>query len=425
MEWRLRSAIFWRPLVSDPRDADPVALVEGIRAQIVRGGAVSPGGATREVVAALAEDALDAGHHILSSEARREIVTSVVDATLGLGPLEPLLRDASVTEVMVNGPSRVWVERSGRIEPVPNHFQDVEHLLHVIDRIIAPLGRRLDEASPMVDARLPDGSRVNAVMPPLSLDGPVLTIRRFPADPLSGEDLVALGAMSSEMLDALHLAVAARRNILVTGGTGSGKTTTLAAISAAIQASERVITIEDAAELRLPLAHVVRLESRPAGVEGRGAISIRALVRNALRMRPDRIIVGEVRGGEALDMISALTTGHEGSLSTIHASSPDEALRRLVTLSLMGDLDLPWVAVADQVASAVDLVVHQARDASGVRRTVEIAEVRRGPDGPRTHRLCRWWQGDGQGRFTWRADAGEWLSAVTRDARRGRVGEPG
>ncbi|MEI7794997.1 MAG: ATPase, T2SS/T4P/T4SS family, partial [Thermoleophilia bacterium] len=270
-----------------------------------------------------------------------------------------------------------------------------------------------------------DGSRVNAVMPPLSLDGPVLTIRRFPVDPLSGEDLVALGALSPEMLDALHLAVAARRNILVTGGTGSGKTTTLAAISAAIPASERVITIEDAAELRLPLAHVVRLESRPAGVEGRGAIPIRALVRNALRMRPDRIIVGEVRGGEALDMISALTTGHEGSLSTIHASSPDEALRRLVTLSLMGDLDLPWVAVADQVASAVDLVVHQARDASGVRRTVEIAEVRRGPDGPRTHRLCRWWQGDGQGRFTWCADAGEWLSTVTRDARRGRVGEPG
>lgn len=401
------------------------ALVEAIRASIVRGGNVVPGTATRDAIAALAEDALDAGRHILPTDARRRVVQSVVDATLGLGPLEPLLRDNSVTEVMVNGPGHVWVERRGRLERTQTRFADSDHLLHVIDRIIAPLGRRLDEASPMVDARLPDGSRVNAVMPPLSLDGPVLTIRRFPVEPLSGDDLVQLGSLSREMLDALRLAVLAKRNILVTGGTGSGKTTTLAAISSAIPAGERVITIEDAAELRLPLAHVVRLESRPAGVEGRGAVAIRALVRNALRMRPDRIIVGEVRGGEALDMIAALTTGHEGSLSTLHASSPAEALRRLVTLALMGDLELPWIAVSDQVAAAVDLVVHQARDASGVRRTVEIAEVRRGPDGPRTHRLCRWWQGDGQGRFTWRADAGEWLSAVTRDARRGRVGEPG
>ena len=396
--------------------ADP-ALVEAIRAAIVRSGAVTPGSATRDSVAGLADDALDEGHYILSGEVRSAVVTAVVDATLGLGPLEPLLRDPEITEVMVNGPTRVWVERRGRIEPVDTRFADSEHLLHVIDRILAPLGRRLDEASPMVDARLPDGSRINAVVPPLSLDGPVLTVRRFPGQPLRGEDLVALGSMSQEMLDALRGAVMARRNILVTGGTGSGKTTTLAAISAAIPRTERVITIEDAAELRLPLDHVVRLESRPPGVEGRGAISIRALVRNALRMRPDRIIVGEVRGGEALDMISALTTGHDGSLSTLHASSPREALRRLVTLALMGDLELPWAAVADQVASAVDLVVHQARDAGGVRRTVEIAEVVRGADGPDARRICRW-RSEPPGGFVWTPAAGRWRAEVTRDAAR-------
>lgn len=396
-------------------ETDPT-LVEEIRTAIVATGIVSPGAATPEVVAALAEDALDAARHILSAEDRRQVVTAVIDATLGLGPLEPLLRDPTVTEVMVNGPSHVWVERAGRIARASARFTDSDHLLHVIDRIIAPLGRRLDEASPMVDARLPDGSRVNAVMPPLSLDGPVLTVRRFPADPLSGDDLVRLGSLSREMLDALRLAVLARRNILVTGGTGSGKTTTLAAISAAIPLDERVITIEDAAELRLPLAHVVRLESRPAGVEGRGAVPIRALVRNALRMRPDRIIVGEVRGGEALDMISALTTGHEGSLSTLHASSPGEALRRLITLALMGDLELPWVAVADQVASAVDVVVHQSRDAAGARRVVEIAEVRRSGDGPVAVRMCRWRPGADGGRFTWSPDAVEWRQALEDDA---------
>jgi pilus assembly protein CpaF len=400
---------------------DP-ALVEEIRAAIVRSGAVVAGSATRQVVAALAEDALDDGRHILSGDARRAVVTAVADATLGLGPLEPLLRDPDVTEVMVNGPDHVWVERAGRIEAVETRFADSEHLLHVIDRILAPLGRRLDEASPMVDARLPDGSRVNAVVPPLSIDGPALTVRRFPGERLQGDDLVRLGAMSGEMLHALRAAVMARRNILVTGGTGSGKTTTLAALSAAIPRAERVITIEDAAELRLPLDHVVRLESRPAGVEGRGAIPIRALVRNALRMRPDRIIVGEVRGGEALDMISALTTGHEGSLSTLHASSPAEAMRRLVTLALMGDLELPWRAVADQVASAVDLVVHQARDASGARRTVEVSEVVRGPDGPVVLRLCRWRRSPSGGGFVWSPRASAWRASVDDDAARAGSG---
>ncbi len=405
------------PGMNGPGTVPDPGLVEEIRAAIVRGGLIAPGTATREDVAALAADALDAGRHILGNDERARIVTAVVDATLGLGPLEPLLRDPDVTEVMVNGPARVWVERDGRIEAVDARFADTDHLLHVIDRILAPLGRRLDEASPMVDARLADGSRVNAVVSPLSIDGPVLTVRRFPGERLRGDDLVRLGAMSPAMLDVLRAAVAARRNILVTGGTGSGKTTLLAALCAAIGSSERVITIEDAAELRLPLEHVVRLESRPPGVEGRGAVPIRALVRNALRMRPDRIIVGEVRGGEALDMISALTTGHEGSLSTLHASSPREALRRLVTLALMGDLELPWRAVADQVASAVDLVVHQARDASGARRTVEIAEVVRGADGPGTRRLCRWRPESGGG-FVWTPQAAAWLARVRTDAHR-------
>ena len=396
---------------------DP-GMVEAIRAAVVRDGRISPGAATREAIADLADEALDAGRHLLGDDARRAVIDAVVDATLGLGPLEQLMRDPAVTEVMVNGPTSAWVERAGRIERAGIAFADSDHLLHVIDRILSPLGRRLDEASPMVDARLPDGSRVNAVIPPLSIDGPALTIRRFPAERLQGDDLVRLGAMSREMLDALHLAVRARRNILVTGGTGSGKTTTLAAVSAAIDGRERVITIEDAAELRLPLVHVVRLESRPPGVEGRGAVPIRALVRNALRMRPDRIIVGEVRGGEALDMISALTTGHEGSLSTLHASSPREALRRLVTLALMGDLELPWRAVADQVASAVDLVVHQPRLADGSRRTVEIAEVIRADGGPVVRRLCRW---RSTGGFAWSPHAIAWRAALVRDAQ-GRGG---
>ena len=262
---------------------------------------------------------------------------------------------------MVCGPSRIFVEREGRITASEARFHDDAHVLHVIDRILAPLGRRVDEASPMVDARLPDGSRVNAVIPPLALDGPALTIRRFSGAPLTGDDLVRLGTIDAGMLDLLRAAVRARRNMLVTGGTGSGKTTTLAALAAFVPARERLVTIEDAAELRIPLPHVVRLESRPASLEGAGAVTIRALVRNALRMRPDRIVVGEVRGGEALDMLTAMTTGHEGSLSTLHASSPADAIRRVQTLALMGDLDLPYRAVADHVASAIDVVVHQAR----------------------------------------------------------------
>ena len=341
----------------------------------------------------------------------------MVDEALGLGPLEALLRDPDVTEVMVCGPHRVFVERAGRIAPVPTRFHDDAHLLHVIDRILAPLGRRVDEASPMVDARLPDGSRVNAVIPPLALDGPALTIRRFAGRALTGDDLVDLGTIDPPMLDLLSLAVRARRNLLVTGGTGSGKTTTLAALAAFVPAAERLVTIEDAAELRIPLPHVVRLESRPPSLEGAGAVSIRALVRNALRMRPDRIVVGEVRGGEALDMLTAMTTGHEGSLSTLHASSPADAVRRVQTLALMGDLDLPYRAVADQVASALDLIVHQARLPDGARRVVEVAAVDAGPEGPRLTSLVRWTpSAGGSGAFAHAAAAAAWRERIRPDA---------
>jgi pilus assembly protein CpaF len=398
-------------------------LVDHLRRRLVgelagRGAAVpEPEELRRAVEALLAEE-----RRLLPVTRRDELVQAVVDEALGLGPLEPLLRDPRVSEVMVNGPASVFVERAGRIEAAPGRFADAEHLLHVIDRVLAPLGRRVDEASPMVDARLPDGSRVNAVIPPLALDGPVLTVRRFAADPLTGEDLVELGTLDQPTLALLRTAVRARRNLLVTGGTGTGKTTTLAALAAAVPAAERVITIEDAAELRLGLPHVVRLESRPPGLEGRGAVPIRALVRNALRMRPDRIIVGEVRGGEALDLLQALTTGHEGSLSTLHASSPADALRRLVTLALMGDVDLPYRAVADQAASAVDLVVHQARGADGRRRVVEVAAVDAGPDGPLARTLVAW-RPEGRrgvvigGRFARTEAEGDWRRAAERDAR--------
>ncbi|MCU0308559.1 MAG: CpaF family protein [Thermoleophilia bacterium] len=408
---------------------DP-ALVEHLRARLVRESAIAADGVSRATVARIVAALIDGERRVLPAAERAALVDAVADEVVGLGPLEPLLRDPEVTEIMVNGPGRVFAERDGRIHPVPVGFADAAHLLHVIDRILAPLGRRLDEASPMVDARLPDGSRVNAVIPPLALDGPVLTVRRFAADALRGADLVRLGTLTAEMLAALRDAVRARRNILVSGGTGSGKTTTLAAVAEAVPPGERVVTIEDAAELRLPLPHVVRLESRPAGLEGHGAVTIRALVRNALRMRPDRIVVGEVRGGEALDMLAAMTTGHEGSLSTIHASSPDDALRRLQMLALMGDLELPLGAVAEQVASAVDLIVHQARGADGRRRVVQVARVERGPAGPRAQALVSWAvsgrQGDRlEGGFAWAAEAADWRAQVARDAALAMPEDPG
>ncbi|MFN8122545.1 MAG: ATPase, T2SS/T4P/T4SS family [Thermoleophilia bacterium] len=371
---------------------DP-ALVERVRAAAVAELRMAGDAVGREGVAAAAARVLARDRHILGGAVRDRLLEAVADAALGLGPLERLMRDPAVTEIMVCRHDRVFVERDGRVEAAEAGFADAAHVLHVVDRILAPLGRRVDESSPMVDARLPDGSRVNVVIPPLAVDGPAVTIRRFGARPLTADDLVERGTLTAEALRLLEDAVAARRNVLVTGGTGSGKTTTLAALAGAIPARERVVTIEDAAELRLPLPHVVRLESRPASLEGRGAVPIRALVRNALRMRPDRIVIGEVRGGEALDMLAAMTTGHEGSLSTLHASSPADALRRLQLLALMGDLELPWQAVAEQVAAAIDLVVHQARLPDGRRRILEVCALPRAAGGGGPVALARL-QGD-------------------------------
>jgi pilus assembly protein CpaF len=311
----------------------------------------------------------------LSDAERVALRERVLLAATGLGPLEPLLADPTVDEVMVNGPGEVYVERHGSIRPTGVRFESGAELTHAIERILAPLGRRVDEASPLCDARLADGSRVNVVIPPLSLSGPCLTIRRFRRDGLSLEDLVRLGTLSADEAALLARCVGARASILVSGGTGSGKTTTLNALSGAIPEGERIVTIEDAAELRLRQDHVVRLESRPPSLEGRGEVTIRALVRNALRMRPDRIVVGEVRGGESLDLLQALNTGHEGSLSTVHANSPRDALARLETLALMADVGLPHAVVADQVARAIELVVHQARRSDGTRVVEAIAEV--------------------------------------------------
>ena len=306
---------------------------------------------------------------------RDTVAARILRDTVGLGPLEDLLADPAVEEVMVNGADRVYVERRGRIEPAPAVFADEEELRNAIERILAPLGRRVDELSPMVDARLADGSRVNVVIPPLAIDGPAVSIRRFGAQRPGPRDLVALGTLTEEQHDALREAVSARRSILVSGGTGSGKTTLLNALSSFVDPAERVVTIEDAAELRLQQPHVVRLESRPAGVEGRGEVTVRDLVRNALRMRPDRIVIGEVRGPEALDLLTALNTGHDGALSTVHANSPSDALARIETLALMAGVGLPHAAIAEQVQRGVDLVVHLERAPDGARRVGEIAEV--------------------------------------------------
>jgi pilus assembly protein CpaF len=318
---------------------------------------------------------VDENAAVLPTADRDEVVTRIVRDSVGLGPLEVLLADPAVEEVMVNGPDRVYIERGGLLEPTDVAFRDEEELRNAIERILAPLGRRVDELSPMVDARLADGSRVNVVIPPLAIDGPALSIRRFGASRPGPDELVALGTISGEQRGLLERAVAERRSVLVTGGTGSGKTTLLNALSSFISPRERVVTIEDAAELRLQQPHVVRLESRPAGVEGRGEVTIRDLLRNALRMRPDRIVIGEVRGTEALDLLTALNTGHDGALSTVHANSPGDALSRLETLTLMAGVGLPHEAVAEQVRRGIDLVVHLQRQADGSRRVTEIAEV--------------------------------------------------
>jgi pilus assembly protein CpaF len=306
---------------------------------------------------------------------RTEIATRIIRDSVGLGPLEPLLADPAVEEILVNGPGAVYVERGGRLEPADVAFADEEELRNAIERILAPLGRRVDELSPMVDARLADGSRVNVVIPPLAIEGPLVSIRRFGVRRPGPDELVALGTLTVTQRDALAAAVAERRSLLVSGGTGSGKTTLLNALSSFIAAEERVVTIEDAAELRLQQQHVVRLESRPAGVEGRGEVTMRDLLRNALRMRPDRIVIGEVRGPEALDLLTALNTGHAGALSTVHANSPADALARLETLALMAGVGLPHEAIGEQVRRGIELVVQIERRADGQRVVTEIGEV--------------------------------------------------
>jgi pilus assembly protein CpaF len=343
---------------------------------------------------------------LLDDDARAGLTARIAERSFGLGPLEALLADPTIDEVMVNGPEQVWVEREGRIEPTAARFDGEADLRHAIERILAPLGRRVDEAEPLCDARLPDGSRVNVVVAPLALDGSILTIRRFRRRGFGPDDLVDNGTWAAPLRDLLHNAVRARCNVLISGGTGSGKTT-LNALTAFIPDDERIVTVEDAAELRLRHAHVVRLEARPASLEGRGEVTVRRLVRNALRMRPDRIVVGEVRGAEALDMLSAMSSGHDGSLSTVHAGSPEEALRRVETLALMAGLGLPHEAIREQVAAALDLVVHQARLADGTRKVVAVSEVVRVAGGAGTRELYAL----RDGRPTWRSPVGDGLAA--------------
>ena len=311
----------------------------------------------------------------VTRDERLRLIEELTAEIGGLGLLEPLIQDETITEVMVNGPSQIYIERGGKIQRVPGAFLNDDHVLRIIDRIVAPLGRRIDQSSPRVDARLPDGSRVNAIIPPLSLVGPVITVRKFAARPFTVDDLVGFGTATAEMFDFLRACVEARLNIFVSGGTGSGKTTTLNVLSSFIPNDERIVTIEDAAELQLRQEHVVTLEARPPNLEGEGEITIRDLLRNSLHMRPDRIVVGECRSGEALDMIQAMTVGHEGSLSTGHANSPRDMLSRLETMVLMAGVELPLRAIREQIASAVDLIVHTARLRDGSRKIVTITEV--------------------------------------------------
>ncbi len=313
----------------------------------------------------------------ISREDRERLTLEIADDILGYGPLERLLADDSITEIMVNGPSEIWIERQGRLYETTVRFNDDSHLRRIINRMVAQVGRRIDESSPMVDARLPDGSRVNAIIAPLSLSGPLLTIRKFSRKRLTLDDMINIGTLSAESVDFLQRCIMAQLNVLISGGTGSGKTTLLNALSGSVPDTERIVTIEDAAELQLHQRHVLRLEARPKNIEGEGEIPIRELLRNSLRMRPDRIIVGEVRGGEALDMLQAMNTGHDGSLSTVHANSPRDAIHRVETMVLMAGYDLPVRAIRQQVSSALDMIVHLERLEDGSRRVTAVTEVQR------------------------------------------------
>ncbi len=331
--------------------------------------------AVRETISDLYGSILEAENVVLNRADRARLFEIIVSEILGYGPLDPLLEDENITEIMVNGPNQIYVERNGKLFQVDTAFEDEEHLMRIILRMVAPLGRRIDESQPMVDGRLPDGSRINAIIPPLSLVGPVLTVRKFAKEPFTVEDLINFGTMSREIAEFLKACVEARLNIVVSGGTGAGKTTLLNVLSSFIPSDERIITIENAAELQLNQEHVVTLESRLPNIEGKGEVTIRDLVINALRMRPDRIVVGEVRGGEALDMLQAMNTGHDGSLTTVHSNGPRDTLRRIETMVLMAGMDLPLRAIREQLASALDMVVHVARLRDGTRKIVNISEV--------------------------------------------------
>lgn len=329
----------------------------------------------RRTIQELFEQILLSENTVLTRPERQRLLDQITDEILGFGPLQPLLADRSVTEIMVNGYENVYVERAGRLFRAPVKFESNEHVMRIIDRIVAPLGRRVDESSPYVDARLPDGSRVNAVIPPISLVGPVLTIRKFSADPITVEQLIGYGSLSAESVQLLKACVEANLNIVISGGTGSGKTTLLNVLSSFIPSDQRIVTIENAAELQLRQEHVVTLETRPPNIEGNGEINAQQLVVNALRMRPDRIIVGEIRSGEALDMLQAMNTGHEGSMTTAHANSPRDVISRIETMTLMAGYDLPLRAIREQIASAIDLIVHIDRQRDGTRKVVNLTEV--------------------------------------------------
>ena len=329
----------------------------------------------RRTIQDLFEQILTEENIVLSRPERARLFEQIAAEILGLGPLQPLLEDETITEIMVNGAKNIYIERKGKIHRVPVTFENNDHVLRIIDRIVAPLGRRIDESSPYVDARLADGSRVNAVIPPISLVGPVLTIRKFSRNPITVEQLVQFGSITQEALQFLKACVESRLNIVISGGTGSGKTTLLNILSSFIPADERIVTIENAAELQLRQEHVVTLESRPPNIEGRGEVTIRALVVNALRMRPERIIVGEIRDEAALDMLQAMNTGHDGSMTTLHSNGPRDTLSRLETMTLMAGMDLPSRAIREQISSAIELIVHQSRMRDGTRKITHITEV--------------------------------------------------
>lgn len=375
---RLQDLRVRRPAVAPPRDAYmdlKTRIQDRLIAELDPTMDISQTDEVRRTIEEMYDTILAQESIILSRSERQRLFEQIVAEILGYGPIEPLLADETITEIMVNGSQNIYIERHGKLDKVNASFESDEHLMRIIDRIVAPLGRRIDESSPYVDARLPDGSRVNAIIPPLSLIGPVLTIRKFAKTPFTVENMIDFGTITPEAIEFLKACVIARLNVVVSGGTGSGKTTFLNVLSGFIPNDERIITVENAAELQLRQEHVVTLESRPPNIEGRGEVSIRDLVINSLRMRPDRIIVGECRGGEALDMLQAMNTGHDGSLTTVHSNSPRDTLARLETMTLMAGMDLPLRAIREQVAAAINLIIHEERMKDGTRKIVNITEV--------------------------------------------------